>query len=266
MRKLSLLMIMLPAVLMTACVSTPPKDFDSGNVEQAVSRQTSTSGVRQRAKVHTELGRLYLLEGRYEVALEEARVAVESESGYAPAHNLMGSVYMALRRNELAEQSFQHALQLASGDPEINNDYGWFLCQSGRAKESIPYFKMAIGNPLYQAPGRALTNAGVCALQFNSDAQAEDYLSRALRLDRANISALYWLADIAYRANRLADARQKLKDLHVVIEPTANSAWLALRVEHKLGDREGEARMTGIMRRKYRDSPEYQKLSRGEFD
>ncbi len=265
MRKLSLLPIILLSLLM-GCVSSGPRDSGTGNVEQAVSRQTSNSDVRQRAKVHTELGRLYLLEGRYEVALEEARVAADAESGYAPAHNLMGLVYMALRRNELAEQSFHQALQLASGDPEINNDYGWFLCQSGRAKESIPYFRMSVGNPLYQAPGRALTNAGVCSLLIKEDAQAEDYLSRALRLDRANVSALYWLADIAYRSNRLLDARQKLKDLHVVIEPTAESSWLALRVEHKLGDREGEARMTGILRRKYRDSPEHQKLSRGEFD
>jgi type IV pilus assembly protein PilF len=257
---------MIMALSVAACVSQGPRDPDVGNVEQAVSRQTSNSDVRQRAKVHTELGRLYLMEGRYEVALDEARMSASIESGYAPAHSLMGMVYMALRRNDLAEQNFQQALQLASGDPEINNDYGWFLCQSGRAKESIAYFRVAIGNPLYQTPGRALTNAGVCSLQFKDDAQAENYLVRALRLDRANTSALYYLADIAYRANRLADARQKLKDLHVVIEPTAASAWLSLRVEHKLGDREGEARMTGILRRKYRDTPEYEKLSRGEFD
>lgn len=258
--------ILLLTAFLAACNSNAPRDAESVNVEQAMSRQTSSSEARQRAKVHTELGRLYLMEGRYEVALDEAHVAVEAEGGYAPAYNLMGLVYMALRKNELADQSFRQSLNLASGDPELNNDYGWFLCQTGKAKESIGYFKVAIANPLFQSPGKALTNAGLCSLRIKDDAQAEDYLSRSLRLDRANTSALYWLADIAYRTGRLADAQLRLKELHALSEPSAATAWLALRIERKLGDREAEARFMGIIRRKYRNSDEYQKLSRGEFD
>lgn len=254
------------AALLAACTSNGPRDAESVNVEQAVSRQTTSSTDRQRAKVHAELGRLYLLEGRYEVALDEARVAISAEGSYAPAHNLMALVYMALRKNELAEQSFRQALSLASGDPEINNDYGWFLCQTGKAKESIGYFKVAIGNPLYQTPGKVLTNAGLCSLSIKEDRQAEDYLLRAVRLDRANTAALYGLADIAYRTNRLTDAQLRMKELHALSEPNAASAWLALRIERKLGDREAEARFMGILRRKHRNSVEYQKLSRGEFD
>lgn len=259
--------ILLLTALLAACNSNAPRDAESVSVEQAVSRQTATSDIRQRAKIHTELGRLYLLEGRYEVALEEGRVAIEAESGYAPAHNLMALVYMALRKNELAEQSFRQALSLASGDPEINNDYGWFLCQTGKAKESIDHFKVAIGNPLYKMPVKTFTNAGLCSLLVNNDPQAEEYLSRALSLDRTNIAALYWLADIAYRSGRLEDAHQRMKDLHALLsEPNAATAWLALRIERKRGDRESEARFMGILNRKYRSSAEYQKMSRGEFD
>jgi type IV pilus assembly protein PilF len=256
----------LAALLLTACTTNAPRDVESLSVEQAVSRQTPMSADRQRAKVHAELGRLYLMEGRYEVALDEARIALEAEGSYAPAHNLMALVYMALRKNELSAQSFRQALQLASGDPEINNDYGWFLCQTGKARESIGHFRVAIANPLFQAPGKALTNAGLCSLLIQEDRQAEDYLARALRLDRTNTVALYWLADIAYRGGRLSDAQVRMKELHAQMEPNAQSIWLALRVERKLGDREGEARFMGMLRRKHRDSVEYQKMSRGEFD
>lgn len=262
-RTLSLISLLI-ALVLSGCAGRSHTEATS--VEQSVSRQTSTNEVRLRAKVHTELGSLYLQDGRHDVALEEARIALETESGYAPAHNLMGLIYMTLRKNELAEESFRRALRLAANDPEINNNYGWFLCQTDRIEESFTHFQVAIDNPLYQTPGKVLTNAGVCAMMNKDDRKGTAFLLRAIRLDRANLRALYLLADIGYRENRLTDARQWIKDLHTKLEPTAESAWLALRIERKLGDRESEARFTGILRRKYRDSPEYQKLSHGEFD
>lgn len=266
MRRLSWFAPFLFTLLLGGCAGAPQVESADRNVEQAVSRQVATSDAGQRAKVHTELGKLYLQEGNYEVALERARVALDVDGSYAPAHSLMAQVYMILRRNQLAEQSFRRAMQLAPGDPELNNDYGWFLCQTGKANESIANFKMAIGNPLYQTPGKALTNAGLCLLMLKDDRQAEEYFVRAVQLDRGNLTALYWLADIAYRNNRLVDARQRMKELHERLDPTAESAWLALRIERKLGDREAEARFTGILHRKFRNSPEQIKLSRGEFD
>lgn len=256
---------LLLAALLAGCAGNPAGG-ESASVELAMSQQAAGSEARQRAKVHAELGRLYLEEGRHEVALDEARIAMASDGAYAPAYNLMGLVYMALRKNELAAESFRSALGLAGNDPEINNDYGWFLCQTGRARESIAHFRIAIGNPLFQAPAKALVNAGYCAMRIPDDRLAEEYLLRALRYDVGNRGALYWLAELAYRGNRPDEARQRLQDLHKLIEPTAASAWLALRVDRKLGDRDGEARHTGLLRRKHRDSAEYQKLMRGEFD
>lgn len=264
--------LMISSLLLLSGCDTAPTRSDADperpvSVEQAVSRQTPVSDERKRAKVHSDLGRAYMFDGRLEVALSEAKIALEAENGYAPAHNLLGLIYMSMGQNDMAEKSFRDALGLAAGDPEINNDYGWFLCMSGRARESIVYFKQAFGNPLFQSPGKALVNAGVCSLEVKDDRQAEDFLMRAIRLDRANSMALFWLADIAYRSGRAMEARQRIKGVHDLIgEPTAETAWLALRIERKLGDRENEARYMGILRRKYRDSAEYLKMSRGEYD
>ncbi|GAB1393580.1 type IV pilus biogenesis/stability protein PilW [Rhodocyclaceae bacterium] len=259
--------------LLAGCNTTLPRPDTSeqANVELAVSRQISDSKEQQRAKVHTDLGRLYLLDGRYEVALEEAKIALEADGGYAPAYNLRALVYMALNKNELAEENFHRALGLARNDPEINNDYGWFLCQTGRPKASTAHFQVAISNPLFRQPIKPLTNAGLCLLLVQQDRQAEDrqaenFFLRALRIDPKHTDALFWLADIAYRGKRFEEAQLRLKELHKIIEPVSHSAWLALRLARKMGDRDEEARMMGIMRRKYRDTPEYQSLSRGEFD
>jgi type IV pilus assembly protein PilF len=253
--------------LLWGCTTTAPQGDAHGSVELAVSRQETSDPGRQRAKVHTELGRLYLSNAHHEVALNEARIALDSDSSYAPAYSLRGLIYMALRKNDFAEDNFRQALGLARGDPEINNDYGWFLCQNGRAGESISHFQVAINNRLYSDPGKALANAGRCAVIAKNDVQAEAFLTRAMSTDRSSaIAALYWLSDIYYRSSRYPEAQRRMKELHNLIEPTAESAWLGLRIDRKLNDREGEARYTGIMRRKYRETMEYQKMLRGEFD
>ena len=64
----------------------------------------------------------------------------------------------------------------------------------------------------------------------------------------------------------LADVRQELEKLHGKMEPTAETIWLSLRIDRKVGDRKSEAVNTGILRTKYRDSPEYILMMRGEFD
>ncbi|MCX8017642.1 MAG: tetratricopeptide repeat protein, partial [Rhodocyclaceae bacterium] len=161
MRYPSILMLLLAAGLLAACgggsasrpeavVERNPAGYQEGLVVDQ----------RERAKVHTDLGIAYLQDGRIEIALEEAEIALDAWSGYAPAHNLKALVHMSLRQNEQAEASFKRAVQLAPDNPVINNDYGWFLCQTGRYKEAFAHFNKALSNPLYPNPSHALHNMG----------------------------------------------------------------------------------------------------------
>lgn len=262
------LLILCFALLVAGCAAGPGVQATAGTgvAEQAVSQQTTTSETQQRAKVHTELGALYLEAGRFGVAQEEARIAVSADSNYAPAYNLLALIHMNLRENAAADDEFRKALRLAPNDPEINNNYGWFLCQSERVKESIPHFMAAIKNPLYTTPAKAMTGLGICYLKIPDDTAAEDFLSKAVRFDPNSIDARYWLADIYYRKGRYFEARRMLSDLNKMIEPSAPSTWLALRVERKMGDREGEARYASQLRRKFQGTPEYQKLMQGQYE
>lgn len=239
----------------------PPQPEPSSTFQEPVKADP-----KQRAKVHTDLGIAYLKDAKYEIALDEVQIALDALDSYAPAHNLKGLIHMALGQNDQADASFRQAVRYAPASPEINNNYGWFLCQTGKPKESFTYFNAALRNPMYQAPARALHNMGVCALLDKDDVNGESFLFRSLKLDSNNLRAYYLLADIGYRNKRYEDARDWLKQLHAKIEPTAESAWLALRIERKLGSRDGETRYVGILRRKYRDAPEYQQMMRGEFD
>ncbi|MDP1651964.1 MAG: type IV pilus biogenesis/stability protein PilW [Rhodocyclaceae bacterium] len=256
--------------LLAGCAGSGSNNPGSQRAEKPIEQQTAQAPIvadeRQRAKVHTDLGIAYLRDGKYEVALSEAQIAIDSLDSYAPAYNLLGLIYMALRQSEQAEANFRRAVGLAPNNPEINNNFGWFLCQNGKIKESFAYFNQVLRNPLYQTPAKALHNLGVCAIMDKDDASGEAYLFRALKLDSNNLRAYYLLADLGYRNKRYDDARDWLKQLHAKMDPTAETAWLALRIDRKLGNREGEARNAGILRRNYRDSPEFLQMSRGEFD
>lgn len=242
----------------------------SGGQLRSASEPESTvvsgSNARNRARVHTELASLYLQQNNMAVALEEIRISLEADKRYAPAYNVRGLIQMYLRENEAAEESFQRGLELASNDPEINNNYGWFLCQTGREKESIAYFMLAIKNTLYQTPEKSYVNAGICAMRKKDVAAAEDYLQKALALSRNSPGAMLPLAQLNFQKGAYGESRRLVADLHRQTEPTAESLWLLTRVERKLGDRMGEAAASSQLRRKFPESREAADLRQGKFE
>jgi len=260
---------LIAALLLAACASSAPAskpEPPQPSLEQKPSPPPTVASEEERAKVHTDLGIAYLRDNQYEIALGEAQLALDMLSTYAPAHNLKALIHMVLGQNDLAEAAFRRAAELAPNNPEFANNFGWFLCQTGRLKESAEHFNRALRNPLYKTPAKALHNMGVCALMGKDDAAGEAYLFRAIKLDPDDLRAYYLLADIDYRRGRYAEARDWLGQLHTRIAPTAETVWLALRIDRKLGDRRSEAANLGLLRGKFRDSPEYQRLLRGEFD
>ncbi len=221
---------------------------------------------RNRAKIHTELASLYFERGNMGVALEELRIATSADPNYPQAHGMFGLVYMGLRENQLAEQSFERGLRLAPQDPDLNHNYGWFLCQTARETEAVKYFMLAIRNPLYVTPWRSYAAAGTCALRKNQIKDAEEYFLRALRIEPDDPTSLLQLGQIRYRQANYDESRKLVSRFNKLIEPTPESLWLALRVERKLGERVAEAGFASQLRRRFPGSREYQLLQRGEFD
>ncbi len=258
-------MLALALLVLAGCAATAP---------QAPSTDSPGSGPiiadvgepRSRARIHTELASLYYQRGNMGVALEELRTATAADVSYAPAHSMLGLVYMDLRENRLAEASFERALKLSPNDGNINHNYGWFLCQTKREPDSIKYFLQAVRNPLYAAPWRSYSAAGVCALRTNSLKDAEGFFERALRMEPDEPTSLLQLGEIRYRQGRMDEARKLVSRHNKLMAPSAESLWLALRIERRLGQRVAEQSYANQLRRRYPGSPEYQALQRGNFD
>jgi type IV pilus assembly protein PilF len=257
MRRLCVLL----ALLAAACAT--PVQGPVGNTGTIVGEPTAP---RNRARIHTELATLYYARGNMSVALEELRTAVAADPTYATAHGMIGLVYKELRENALAESSFQRALSYAPGDPDINHNYGWFLCQIDRERDAPPFFRRALDNPLYATPARTYAAAGICALRTGELATAEDNLQRALRIEPTLPVALLNFAQLRYRQGRYNDARGLLTQHAAVTQPNAESLWLAVRVVRRLGARAAVQSYAIQLRRRFPNSSEFLDLQRGNYE
>ena len=267
----SMLALLLPSLLVAACAATPPGDGGSGSGmvsinEQPVSTQKAGDDERESAMAHTALGKEYAFAGALQVALEEGQIALEADSSYAPAYSLLGKTYFLLDQNERARSNYIQALRLAPRDPEIQAEYAWFLCHDGDMSGATSYFDKALNNPLMQNQAEVLSDRGICAIMQGDDVAAATYLQRSLLLRANNPRALYMLTDIDFRAGRYSSAIVKLNKLHEQRSPTAETSWLGLRLERKLGNKQGVERYTSLLLDRFRASPEYEKLVRGEFE
>jgi type IV pilus assembly protein PilF len=253
---LALALVATPSALAQKSVAPP---------EEALMSATPKD-VHTRAKLHTELGALYFQNGNLIVALEELTIAISINPNYAQAYSTRGVVLYHIKEFESADKDFRRALSLDEKDPEISNNYGWFLCQTGKEKEAIAYFQRAFKNPLYQTPETAYLNAGRCHAKIGELDLAEEYVRKTLRFSPNNPQALLQLASISYKRGNYDAAREHLKNMVRLSDPDAEGLWLYLRVERRLGDRNAESSMAAQLRRKFPDSPEYQEFLKGNFE
>jgi len=238
------------AVLLGACSTTT-------TTEQKVADIAGKTDPTQRAQIHTERSGEYFRLGNFGVALEAAQQAVAAQPSYAPAHNMLGVVYMELKEDAKAQAAFEQAVRLAPADSEALNNYGWFLCQRVDAQRSLAFFDRALRNPLYTTPQRAHYNAGVCARKAGDLPAAETNFRAALQRAPDYAAALYELSSLTFALGRVKEADALfVRFSRVVRDPDANALLLGARLARAVGDRTAEAGYIAQLQRRYPDAPQ----------
>jgi len=130
----------------------------------------------------------------------------------------------------------------------------------------VEYFLRAIRNPLYQKPWRSYSAAGLCLVRIGKLQDAESLFERALKINQNDPRANLQMGTIRYSQGAYEEAQRWLRRFSEVSPQTAESLWLGLRIERKLGQTTNEASLASQLRRRFPGSPEYQKLQRGEYD
>jgi len=227
--------------------------------------QQDTTRAQAVARIHTELAASYYERAQYSIALQEIGLALKSDDSFSQAYNVRALVRVALREDDQADADFRHSLQLDSTNSETHNNYGWFLCQRGRVKESISQFKDALKDPLYATPELAYVNLGVCSKRAGLMKDAEANLQRALVMRPGIPAALYGLADLSYDNGNYAGAKSYfMRFSQATPDLNAEQLWLAVRIERKMRDQNSEASYALQLRKLFPDSREAQLLSQGK--
>jgi Tfp pilus assembly protein PilF len=196
---------------------------------QSVRKDTSSASARE----HMEVGREYLVEGRYSEAVSELSLAVSLDSKLTEAHNLLGVAYDKKGFGDRAKDSFERAVKLEE-DADTLNNLGFSLYQSGNYRAAIDRLKRAA--KLAPTDERILNNLGLayCRLgkideaykafaratgpltgnintakmleRFGREDDAIRYYEAAREIDPINTIALRRLADLYQRAGRASES------------------------------------------------------------
>ena len=209
--------------------------FESVGVTKIEDARTSTrkETASGSAREHLELGREYLLEGRYNEAVSELSLAVSLDPKLTEAHNLLGVAFDKKGFGDRAKESFERAVKLeedavtlnnlgfslyqngnyraavdrlkraaklAPTDEKILNNLGLAYCRLGKVDEAYKAFARATG------PVNGNLNTAKMLERFGREDDAIKYYEAARQIDPTNTIALRRLADLYQRVGRVSES------------------------------------------------------------
>jgi type IV pilus assembly protein PilF len=261
------LCLMLGGLLaLNGCASDGTGISNSGSGRFDTPSNREESDERKRAKIRLELAVNYFQQKQGKIALEEVNNALTADNKLAEAHVLKGLILMEAAQNAPADESFKQALRLSPEDPDANNTYGWFLCQTGRESQSFALFNKAASTPFYATPAKPLQNAGICAMQQKNYPLAESYLLRAQEQDAGLLSISFHLGQLYLKLRDAPKANAYSRRLLTSSRPTAETLWLGIRAAHLNNDAVAKAQLVQVLRNEHAASPQYADYTRGLFD
>lgn len=255
------LLALATVLLQAGCVSNRPVE------RKEAPAAAEPADLDRRARVRLELASAYFGRGQSSTALDEVKQALAVRPDLPEAHNLRGLIYASLNEPELAEESFRRALQLNGRDADTMHNYGWFLCQQRRFKDAESQFQAAVAQPGYAGVSRSLMALGVCQARNNQWPEAERSLSKAYEFDPASPAIAVNLAEVLYRRGELERARFYIRRVTAQDQQvSAQTLWLALRIENKLGQTAQVEALGAQLRQRFPQSAEALLFDKGRFD
>lgn len=261
-----LMTTVLALVLLGGCASQSQRL--SGTNTPGVEPVTASDEPPQvrRARIRYELAANYFEQGQTTVALDEIKLALVADPSYGPAYVLRGLIYMRLNDVGLAEDSFRRALQINPKDPEAQHAYGLFACEQGRHVQAEQLFQQALASPTYAGRPRTFLVMGVCQLRAGKLPEAEASLARAYEFDTGNPIAAYNLASLKHRRGDSQAAQFIIRRVNNSELANAETLWLGIRVERRLGNEVAAAQLGQQLGRRFPDSPQWVAYQRGAFN
>ena len=232
-----------------------------------IATASDESETRKRARIRLELATTYYAQGQFTTALDELKQAVNIDPTLPAAHELRALIYDAMGETSRAEAAFKEALALDPRNGSVLHNYAWFLCRARQFAAADALFERAAALPQTVATSKTLLARGVCQVNAGLYPEAEKTLVRSYEMDPANPATAFNLASVLYRRGELDRARFYIRRVNnIPAQVTAESLWLAVRIEHRLGNLSGRDELASQLRGRFPAARETTALELGRFD
>jgi len=230
--------------------------------EATVKEKEEAKRDKNAAQVNAQLAAGYIRRGDLEVAEKKLLKAIELDKRYVPAYTTMAVLKTMIGDIVEAENYYLEALEIDPRNPELHNNYGTFLCDSGKLEEAYKEFDIALRNQFYNTPEAAHANLGYCMLQAKKPdfKKAEKHLRSSLKVNPNLSSALLAMGELGVRSNKYLMARAYMQRYHSNNKPTAYSLWLQIQAERALGDKVNFVKLSQKLLSSFPESPEAEKV------
>ena len=192
------------------------------------------------AQIHYDLG-INAMEANHDPqgALRERLTAVQTNPGFADAHNALGLVYhLMLHKPEEAVGEYQLALKFDPKDSDAANNLGAALTDLGRYTEAAAMFERALTNDLYRTPYIARGNLGWALYKSGDIAGGITNLKASVQMNVDYCQGYRSLGMIASEQGQLQEALTKFSAFATRCPTMPEAHYRKGMVLLKMGDQE----------------------------
>lgn len=219
---------------------------------------------KEAAVINVQLASGYIQRGELKIAETKLLKALEFDDEYVPAYTTMAVLMTKVGEKDKAGDYYALAIDLDPYDPELQNNYGAFLCNVGKLEGAFEQFNKALKNHFYATPEVAHANMGYCLMQGdrpNYD-KAEKHLRIALKNNPNMVTALLAMGELGVEVKKFLMVRAYMQRYHALVKPNAHSLWIQIQAEHALGDKQFFIKLSRELLKKYPSSKEAQRIMR----
>ncbi len=241
-------------VLLAACGSR-------GGIKEPTAAERADSV----SQIKTQLAVEYMKVQDYRQAVTAIEDALKANGRNTYAWLMRAQIYQYLKVPEKADESFRRALSLEPNSAEVNNNYGWFVCDVlKRPNDSMTYFDRALADPTYPSPQVANLNKGVCSARMGQYGLADAYFQRAL-------AAADWFSPVykeqaraKMMAGQINDADYLFRQYQSRVERlNADDLLLGWQIARARGQSQAAYEYEAQLRTHFPYSPELEQISTG---
>lgn len=251
--------------ILAGCASKTDQSGASSTRAEIVT-ESDESSERRRARIRVELALGYFEQGKTNIALDEIKQAIAADPTFVDAYSLRGLVYMRLNDFGFAEDSFNKALALKPQNANVLHNLGWLKCQQALYPQALNYFGQALSDPLYGERAKTLMAQGLCQARAGMRQEAEASLLKSYEYDAGNPITGYNLANLLYQKEDHVRAQFYVRRLNNSELANAESLWLGVKVERRLGNTEAMTQLATQLEKRFPQSREATAYHRGAFD